>query len=192
MSRANARDQRLFVAAYPTPELSALLHHQLSRLDLPPHRKIATEQVHLTLHFVGETPEREVDRVIESVEKATRGLSPCTLDVLGLLTLPQRGRARLVAAEVSKSGSLPELQRRLVQRLARKPRPGSSDRYLPHMTLCRFRSPTRYELSPGASAIEGPGDAAAPDFSLCEVVVVRSLLRPTGAEHAPIARYKLG
>jgi 2'-5' RNA ligase len=184
------RGARLFVAAYPPPALLDLCQERLAALELPRHRKTPREQIHLTLHFIGETPKQDMDAVLESVERSVTGLEPCTLTAEQLIVLPRHGPGRLIAAQTDTPPSLLELHRRLVQRLARSPRQQPAKGYLPHLTLCRFRSPTPFFLGTEESPL-GETDPAQRKLPLEEVVVVRSILHPEGVEHRRIARFPL-
>jgi len=184
---------RLFVAAYPPAEWIECWRERLSALTLPPHRLTPPEQIHLTLHFLGDTPEAELETVVESVSRSCAGLAAAELRALRFLTLPTRGPARLVAVETDAPPSLLELQRRLAQRLARRPHARPGNRYLPHLTLCRFRTPGRVKLAEEALAplLDASSRAAAP-FPLREVKLVRSVLGSAGARHFEVASASLG
>lgn len=171
---------RLFVAAYPPPELSRALIESLRPLRLPAHRCTPVEQVHLTLQFIGDTPEREMEWVRETVSKATGGLDAFELRPRRFITLPERGRARLVAAELDAPPTLLELQRRLAHRLATNPR--DRQQYRPHMTVCRFTSPQQV-------SVEQPLEQAA--FAVSRILLMRSTLRHDGAQHHEVASFPL-
>ena len=135
----------------------------------------------LTLHFVGETHGREVDGVIESVERSAAGVGAFDLAATRLITLPERGTARLVALETDAPPGLLEIHRRLIRRLARRPR--DHERFLPHFTLCRFANDAR------PTKLDRP--VSIPALPIDEVRLVRSVLRPGGAEHRPLAKFPL-
>jgi 2'-5' RNA ligase len=175
---------RLFVGIYPTPEFAASALALLDGIgELPPRRASPAAQIHLTAQFIGETDPRRLEAVRESVARAASGLGSFSITVERLITLPRRGPARLVAVETDAPPPLVELHRRLVSRLARKPRKEASDRFVPHLTLCRFRAPT-----PGLR-FERPAPIGG--FEVREVRLMRSLLRPEGAEHIPIDAFSL-
>ena len=169
---------RLFVAVYPPRELSKNLLGALRSLDLPEHRPVPPQQVHVTLHFIGDTPTKQLDTTIESVQRATAGISAFDLTVQGLITLGPRGLVRLIAAETDRPAQLLEIQRRLVTRLARSPRRDSADRFRPHLTLCRFKKPNR------GIELENPLDSES--FRVDKVALMKSTLRPDGAQHQEI------
>lgn len=183
-ARSRTDSLRLFAAAYPTAESAEAMLAGLRSLRLPRHRETPPEQIHLTLLFIGERSGKELGAVEESVDRACAGINRFSLRPERLISLPERGRARLVAAEAAAPPELLEIHRRLVARLARSPHRDSADRFRPHFTLCRFAHGER------AGAIDEPLEA--PGFTVEEVVLVRSVLRPNGAEHIPVRRFGLG
>lgn len=178
------RNLRLFVAIYPPPDTATALLEALGELDLPAHRPTPVGQVHMTLQFIGDTPVKEMERTIESVERSSSGLGPFDLTIHSLISLPERGRKRLVAAEADRPATLMEMQRRLATRLARKPRRRPGDRFRPHFTLCRFRKPAKME--PLEFALEKIM------FPVRRVALMRSELHSEGAKHALVAAVDLG
>lgn len=182
MSKPKA-NLRLFVAAYPPAAVAQALLEELAALTLPAHRTTPADQVHLTVHFIGDTPAARMERTMESIECAVAGLDSVTLEPRRLIRLPERGPARLIAAEMEAPPTLRELQRRLVTRLARAPRRRTADRFRPHMTLCRFAVPARlapldHAVSVGVMPVE-------------EIVLMRSTLSHRGAVHHPVRVFAL-
>ncbi|MCK4872214.1 MAG: RNA 2',3'-cyclic phosphodiesterase [Phycisphaerales bacterium] len=177
---------RLFVAIYPPIEIACAALSTLANLDLPDHRATPDQQIHMTVQFIGDTPVTHLDAVIETTERAAAGLNPFDLTPIRFITLPKRRPARLVALETDAPPPLVELHTRLAGRLAHRPRPRPSDRFLPHMTLCRFRQPGAV---PGLT-VDHPVDL--PSFHVRFISLVRSTLQPTGAVHNVMARAELG
>lgn len=170
---------RIFVALYPPPDATATLLAALPA-DLPPHRRVPGEQVHMTLAFLGDTRPADVERVTESVERAAAGMGAFELAPTHLRALPERGPARLVAVETTAPSALVELQRRLAARLLTvKDR---SRAFLAHLTLARFAQPTR-------CVVDSPIGGAA--FRVGVVRLVQSRLRPGGAVHQAIREFPL-
>lgn len=155
----------------------------LDELDLPAHRRTPPEQVHLTLQFIGDVLRKNLDATIESIDRASSGLKTFELSTLSLIRLPERGPARLIATETDYPATLRELQRRLAARLAGKPRPRAGDRFRPHLTLCRFRAPSK--VSPLEPALDRES------FVVARIVLMRSELLPTGAAHHEVESFPL-
>ena len=175
---------RLFVAIYPPSQLSGELVGALQSHDLPDHRTVPPQQVHVTLYFIGDTPTKQLDTTIESVQRATAGISAFDLTVQQLIALPQRGPSRLIAAETDRPQELLEIQRRLVTRLARSPRRDATDRFRPHLTLCRLKKPTK------GIKLESLFDIRS--FVVDKVALMKSTLRSDGAQHHEIISCALG
>lgn len=173
---------RLFIALYPPIGVARALLSSLAPLELPKHRATPAEQLHMTVLFLGETAERELDNVLESIARAAAAVASFALTPTTLSLLPERGPARLVAALTDTPPALVELRRRLVARLAtqrRKPGPLTG-----HFTLCRFGAPTRCKLPAVELRVE--------PFEVRSISLQRSILRPEGAEHRHVARFELG
>ncbi|MGH7291274.1 MAG: RNA 2',3'-cyclic phosphodiesterase [Myxococcota bacterium] len=173
---------RLFVGIYPPPEIQRWLVNRLRKLTLPSHRPSELEQVHMTVQFIGDVAASQLEATIESVRRSASGLSPFQLQPHKLISLPQRGAARLVAAECEAPPVLLELQRRLAVRLADPKRRKREDGFLAHFTLCRF-SPRMIE------PIDWPIECE--PFPVARVMLMRSTLLPTGARHEEIAAVEL-
>jgi len=172
---------RLFVAAYPPADIAAGLLASTTALNIPNAKLVSPEQLHLTLHFIGDTDARQLPDVHESIARSVSGLTPACLRITHLETMPPR-RPHLIAAILSPHATLSELHRRLAHRLARnlneKGRP-----YLPHMTTARFRNEQQPEITHPLEP--------APEFDLTEVLLMRSVLHSSGAEHRIEARFPL-
>ena len=175
----------MFVAIYPPEETRrAMLEALVARRSAAPHRVVPTEQVHMTVQFVGEAREKEVEEVAESVRRSAAGIGAFSLTPVRLISLPASGVPRLIAMETDAPAGLLELHRRLAMRLARSPRAKTGDRFLPHLTLCRFSGVGRPERVEARVEI--------PVFECRGVSVMRSVLRAEGAEHSVVEEVELG
>jgi 2'-5' RNA ligase len=166
---------RLFVAIHPPTDVVSAMLGSLDDLKLPPHRLTPREQVHMTLQFIGDTPSSALDATIESVQRAAAGLTAFQLAPRKLITLPERGPARLIAVETDSPSALMELHRRLATRLAQNVKPRDRERFLPHLTICRFRSPAR--------GVKIDQSCDAQSFDVNRIALMRSTLSSQGATH---------
>lgn len=168
----------MFVAAYPPLESAAQMVSSAESAvraggDNSAWRLTPVEQVHLTLLFLGEVAPRELDDVEESIRCASSGMSGFELQPTGVVTLPERGEARVLAVATDLPSRLRELQKRLASRLARARERG---RFMPHFTVARGVNGVR------AARVEADAEIGA--FRIGEVKLMRSELRPGGAVHA--------
>ena len=174
---------RLFVGIYPPHDVCSSMLAALDKLDLPAHRRTPLEQVHLTLQFIGDVLRKNLDATIESIERASSGLNSFELSIQSLIRLPERGPARLIATETDCPATLRELQRRLAARLAGNPRSSAGDRFRPHLTLCRFQTPSK--VSSLGLALDRKS------FVVGRIILMRSELQPTGATHYEVESFPL-
>lgn len=171
---------RLFIAAYPPPEIAGGLALALESLSLPSLRPAPPDQVHMTLLFIGDTDERQLSDVTESMKRAASGVRAMRLSIERLIGLPERGDCRLVAAEASAPPALLELQKRLAQRLVRTKSKRERE-FLPHLTLGRFPGS-------GARLRDRVWPVPRVEFQVTDIRLMASVLKPAGAEHRELAR----
>lgn len=171
---------RLFVGIFPNTLISEHALAAARSFDLPAYRATAPEQAHLTVLFIGEVESRRLEETIESVLRSGAGLPRFDLTPTRLRTLPERGPSRLVALETDAPAPLLEFRSRLVRRLAKQARTKSNDRFLPHITVLRFRSPTRC----APIDVEWDGEER---ITVSSAFLIRSTLLSTGAVYERVA-----
>lgn len=168
---------RLFIAAYPPLEVAQSLL-DAARPSLPANAKpVATEQVHLTLLFIGSVRRIEMDDLVESVDRAASGRGGCHLTIRKFGALPETGEPRLMAALGDSDGNLLEVQKRLAARLARFRPKAEREQFVPHLTLARFAP-----ASPRVSEIS----IEPVTWTIRELGLMDSRLGPSGAVHTQI------
>lgn len=172
---------RLFVAAYPSRGFLDAARTLVPTLALPDHRIVPRDQIHLTVQFIGQREDRELRSIVTSIERSASGLGPIDLIPLRLIGLPPQ-KSRVAAIETEGAPALLELHRRLAHRLARPIRRDAADRFIPHITLARLRTPETID----------PVGIDLPACTVREIALVRSVLKPDGAEHTVAATVPLG
>jgi 2'-5' RNA ligase len=175
---------RLFVSIAPSPETAEQLLGLLNpaATDL---RVVPSEQIHLTLQFIGDIGVREMPGAMESVRRAAAGVRAFVLTIESLATFPLGETApRLIAAIADSPPELLEIQSRLARRFARKARPKTHDRFIPHLTLGRFK--------PGAKAAAFRREVEPIRQPIGAICLMESILHPSGAEHRVLERVNLG
>ena len=111
------------------------------------------ENLHLTLHFLGEQPETAVDVLSDILEAAPRASFPLTLAGLGSFA-----RSGILWAGLVPSPALDALQRQLGMSLRQARFPVEQRRFSPHLTLVRgFGLPADYTL-PALPSITAQAD----------------------------------
>jgi 2'-5' RNA ligase len=169
---------RLFCALrLPDDVAELLVGWQAS--NLRDGRVVPREHLHLTLAFLGARPHEEVAAIGRELGAAAAAARPIRLEPVryretrsvGMLVLGDEG------------GAASDLARDLHERLRRlgvyEP---EKRRWLPHVTVLRFRRPPR--LAPPVPELGpfGPSDAA----------LYHSVLRSTGAQYDALETFALG
>ena len=169
---------RLFVAAeLPEPVAGALARWRPRDDGLRP---VAVEALHVTLAFLGERDEEEVEAIGAVVRGAARPVGSLAVDEA--LWLPPR-RPRVLAVRLADGdGALGALQADVADGLEaatswrREKRP-----FLPHVTVARVRHGAR-------AGGELPAVPELGAFAATAVTLFHSRLSPKGAHYEPLAR----
>jgi RNA 2',3'-cyclic 3'-phosphodiesterase len=172
---------RLFLALLlPPATLDAIVSwHGEALADVHGVRVVARENLHITLAFLGHQPAAELEPIAGALREAAEDAEPARLSLrgyretrsVGMLTFDdENGRAAALAAD---------LHARLEALGAYEP---ESRRWLPHVTVARFRE--RPRLQPALPPLEPfvPSDAAA----------YLSRLRPGGAQYEVLESMRVG
>lgn len=105
---------------------------------------VPTDNLHLTLKFLGDVIDREIPAVCQAIRRVCRDQQPFTLEFSGTGGFPTADRPRVLWAGITQGGEeLIELVSALETELADlgfKPEPRD---YRPHLTLGRVRSGSR-------------------------------------------------
>lgn len=131
---------RCFVAIdFPDEVNDRLLAMQ--PMSLPNMRLISRDQMHLTLHFLGELADESFEHVRQVLGK-TRA-APFTVNLSGLGQFPAQGPPRVLWAGVEPSPTLIALHHSLGKLLTDEIGYVPENRpFSPHITLARFNGPT--------------------------------------------------
>ncbi|MEA4862633.1 MAG: RNA 2',3'-cyclic phosphodiesterase [Victivallaceae bacterium] len=133
-------DLRLFIALEPAEELKSALARWRGVLPSAA-RSTPQEQYHLTLVFLGGTPPEAAERLAAEFAAAFDGSSAAQLIPDGFGCFPSRSRPNSLHLAFKAEPELLELKRRadtLVGRITGKP--ADNRRFMPHITLLRFKS----------------------------------------------------
>ena len=150
-----------------------------------------TEQIHLTLKFLGDVPDGDVPRICEAATTVAARYEPIELEVAGTGCFPPRGAARIVWVGVDGPPQpLVECQQACEQACAELGFRPENRKYHPHLTIGRVRDAA---ASPEIwTAVEREAVFSAGGFVADELVMFQSVLHPSGPIHTVIARARLG
>ena len=189
LGRTTPQEWRLFIALGLPEALRTALTHEQERLQAAGLHAawVRPPGMHLTLHFLGDTPVTALERIAAACVPAATGVPPLRLRAEGLRCFPSARRPRVLVTNVQ--GDVQQLKRlhqRLARRLGRLGVRLDSRPYRPHVTIGRFRRPLR---GPPLAVLQRA--LAAPPVSYGEFVadaveLFRSELRPGGAVYTSL------
>jgi len=138
---------RMFVALKPPDEAVAHLDEFLAvRREAAAFRWTPAEQVHLTLAFLAEVPDRRLDDLVERLTRAARRRTPVTTAIARGGAFPHAAGARVLWAGLR----LDDAGRTELGRMATGARAAANkagialdgQRFRAHLTVARLRRPT--------------------------------------------------
>ena len=156
-------------------------------------RWVHPEGIHLTLKFLGDTPEDRVQAVTEGIRRAAEGIHPITLRAEGLGCFPDTRRPRNVWVGVKGDlDALRALHRAIEQEMAPLGFEPEDRRFDPHLTLARTaRYATREDQTRLGKVVEESHVGLLATWEAQAVSLIRSHLRPSGAVYERVAEVAL-
>jgi 2'-5' RNA ligase len=176
----------LFVAI----ELPALVLSRLSDVQHALQREPALaalrwtrpEGIHLTLKFLGETHAARQKDIEGAIARSIEGIEPFELRLGGLGKFGSRSAPRVVWIDVAgDTEPLRRLQSRVERELAQLRYPPENRAFSPHLTLARVPQDRAREVAASLDGAIRHTTAPTEAFSVKEVALMRSDLRPSGA-----------
>lgn len=187
---------RLFYASFLAAENMSAYESLVDRLQAEVSRAlrpIPARTHHLTLTFLGEIADNDVDRCLQVLD-SVQGTAATRFELEPPQILYGRGQPRLIYAALGEGGEqVSSLQRLLVNELRRvlpaldlRPKP-------PHVTLARFnRKANRQTARKVEAALTRHSDAAQTlNDHLSSVHLVKSSLTPTGPIYESLGEGRL-
>lgn len=183
---------RLFVAIELDEQIRAALAHAQAALrpSCDGVRWVAPQNLHLTVKFLGEVPDREVTGVTEAVARAAADAVPFDMQIAECGCFPPRDMVRIVwAGAVDTPGALLRCVEGVEKRLEDVGYPRERKRFSPHITIGRVRE----DRSGGCvrSAVEGHALDRL-EQSVSTLTLMSSVLSPKGPTYTPVSKPKLG
>ena len=182
---------RLFVAIQLPSDLAARAVEILPT-SLPALRRVKAENLHLTLAFLGQTPDERLGDVTAAVAEAAASVAPFTLTFDRAGRFPERGRPRVVWLGIREAAPSVTALGAAVSDGLRSRGLRFDDRPLaPHLTLARVvEDAGAAEAKTVGAALEDLAIAKL-SFEVDEIAVVQSVLSPKGPRYTALATVPL-
>ena len=188
---------RVFVAV-PLPgslleELAALQRQLKKQVPDRSVRWVRAESIHLTLKFLGDTLTGKIPSIEQALAAVARNAPPCTFTVAGIGCFPNPRRPRVVWVGVQEpTGRLAALQDGIEEALASLGYEPEGRGFTPHLTLGRVnRRAARSDATRVGETVAGTQVGTLAEVPAASFALIRSLLKPTGAEYTTLKEFPL-
>ncbi|MEJ5308149.1 MAG: RNA 2',3'-cyclic phosphodiesterase [Anaerolineae bacterium] len=154
---------------------------------------VKPENIHLTLCFLGDIlPERRAP-IEAALSVVARNARPFTFSVQGAGAFPNLNRPRVIWIGLEEpTGQLALLHRAVNEAMANVGFQPEDRRFSPHLTLGRIRQrASREEAQAVGEAVRRAEVGHLGDAPVEEMIFFRSVLKSSGAEYTPLARFTI-
>ncbi len=192
------RMMRAFLAVNIPLEVKGKLQEEISRLRTlirgEPVRWVRSEVIHLTLKFLGEISNSNLVEIGQALEREVKRHPFFPLHVGGFGCFPNRRRPRVLWIGITEeNGTLAQVQTVIEEKLVPLGYGKEGRPFHPHLTLGRVkRNISMSDLTQLKKAVGEFVVGQIGHFEVRELHLIRSILRPSGAEYSPLMEYPLG
>lgn len=147
-------------------------------------RWVSKDNIHLTLKFLGDTPEDKVDEIEASIEHAVQNFRKFYFTLGGMGAFPTVRQARVIWVGVHHGApEIVELSKAIEKALGRIGFKSELKAFKPHITLARLKMP-----KPVESALSSVSPDIFPGrvINVDGITIFESHLKPTGAEYTTL------
>ena len=152
-------------------------------------RWVKPEGVHLTLKFLGEIKEKDVDRIVNIIEGTCSQYTAFNLEIAGAGVFPNKRSPRVLWVGINGNGTFAALQQEIEDAMASMGFEKENRKFVPHLTLGRFRSLIGKESL--LEEIELHKDNKFGVIDVKSVYLMKSDLSPAGAKYTKVAEIAL-
>lgn len=180
---------RLFVAVELDPavveELTRVRAALRSRPGSGSVRWVDAGSAHLTLKFLGDTDERRLPEIERALDEGCRGYGPLELSLSGVGAFPGARKPRVLWVGLAGAADeLGRLQGSIDAALARAGFAREERGFSPHLTIGRVRQGASADDYRALEAmLSHPPPVSPATLAVAEVSLMRSILKPAGAEY---------
>jgi len=172
---------RIFVAV----ELPGSIKEKLSEIEQRLQgtgnkvRWVKVSSLHLTLKFLGEIKEEQVEEVFAVSQKVAKELSPFVIELTGVGAFPNPSSPRVIWVGVKKGQErLEDLALHLDEGLSEAGFPAEKRKWIPHLTLGRVKE--LREVEKLRQLILQEKETYVGEIEVKQFSVIKSRLTPTG------------
>lgn len=153
-------------------------------------RVVPSENLHITLKFLGEVEEGLVPSIVHAMEESAKMGAPATVVLRGTGAFPSFRAPRVLWVGIAGGEVMVQVAEKLEERLRDLGFPREKRPFSPHLTVARVKGPKGKEELAGV--MESHGDEVFGEQRVGEILLKRSELTPQGALYSDVASVPLG
>ncbi|RJP58722.1 MAG: RNA 2',3'-cyclic phosphodiesterase [Candidatus Auribacter fodinae] len=188
-NKSDESEIRLFIAFCLSADiLNAIDHFISNNQSLHGIRWVKTENIHLTLKFLGNIAIKRVPKICKALDSLASEFSPFSIAITGVGCFPNQKKPRVIWAGVDKNAPLTE---KIASKLdailheigfEKEQRP-----FQPHITIGRVKDPKEFSAtSHFNSMIQKAQNAKFGECEMTKISLIQSILRPEGPVYTEI------
>ena len=152
------------------------------RKDYPMFNWVPSENLHITLHYIGDIPEDKIDLVSEHIEKTIFDIKPTHIFSLGAGLFIKKTITLYITYR--KNSTLKLLNTRFVELFEDKKKA-----YMPHSTIARWKIPSKQQYLHLKKKLQNlPIEI---EFPVTEIHLYESISKPKNPEYKILRTFKL-
>lgn len=184
--------KRLFIAlpVLPCDEVLGLLKNAGDVQGFGEFKWVPLDYIHITLRFLGNTPLTKIAQICESISQITSKTAPFAIEIQGYGLFQHFVGKGVLWLGLAPCTALQELHSLIGKKLSPVCLPPVTSPFVPHFTIARYKRLTH----PDELALWIQQNASIPPvrMEVCKIMLMESILHPTGSNYIPVMTWKLG
>ena len=149
-----------------------------------PIRWTKPENLHITLHFIGNVLPEKIPLLVSNVQQKITGLTTFDIEFTALLLFPPSRHPHTLAVEIRPSPPLLNLAHEIREGSIEAGLVGDKKTYIPHVTLGKLKIPPHINFTNQKINF--------PKLPVTQVVLLESIQAAEGVEYQTVEKIKLG
>ncbi len=183
--------KRLFVAVKIVPEKNFMSSLTALRQALQWEKIswVKPGNFHITLKFLGKTPEEKLPDIRKALQEAVSGFSPFSVSVAGTGIFGSSYKPRVIWFGTQENETLKQLGEAVLNALDKAGFPRDRQNFVPHLTIGRIRKMEHKKLF--QEAISAHRNDFLQESFVNRIILYESLMKPGGVEYKPVMEFDL-
>jgi len=184
--------KRLFVAVKLTPDENFLKTYVALRhaLQLEKISWVQPENFHLTLKFLGKTPEEKLPAIRTALQQATEQTEAFSMKMTGTGIFGSSYKPRVIWFGVDNDTAIYQLGETVLNNLDKADFPRDRQNFVPHLTIGRINKIEHKKMF--QEAIAAHRYDFLQEFPVDKIILYESLMKHTGVVYQVVMDFSLG